>query len=343
MLEKSDELNNSEKFYGEVDFSNLDELIFSQNQIGNASFSLFSNIPPIPKLKNNNIHYLCSKCINFPFIEFIDEKRILYTCGCVKKKLILVKDIFKPEKNYMTFLNNNILSQNDFNSNNKNSYNKDFQNIEFYCFKHKSFKLHKFRYYCIECHENLCKECCQNHLGVQHNLIVFDYNNSETYIKLEKINEIINSSLVIDENIDKDNLNDFFDENYEKPKENDIKCIKFNNNFEKEESEKNNLNNLFELIYVIIADYLRYPNYTHFFNIENIYNFLKYKYGAKIKQDKNIINNKELTKLEYDFSNTIKDNFNEEILLKLVIERMNEIEEKIKKTKSCQNWELKQI
>ena len=166
-------------------------------------------------------------------------------------------------------------------------------------------------------------------MGIQHNLIVFDYNNTETFIKLEKINEIINSNIVIDESIEKENLNDFFDDNYDKTKENEIKCIKFNSNFEKEEIENNN--NLFEFINIIIADYLRYPNYTHFFNIENIYNFLIYNFGDKIKQNNIINNNKEIIKPEYNIPNNIKYNFNEEILLKLVIERMKEIEEKIKK------------
>ena len=107
-------------------------------------------------------------------------------------------------------------------------------------------------------------------MGIQHNLIVFDYNNTETFIKVEKINEIINSNIVIDESIEKENLNDFFDDNYDKTKENEIKCIKFNSNFEKEEIENNN--NLFEFINIIIADYLRYPNYTHFFKITFSFN-----------------------------------------------------------------------
>ena len=41
-------------------------------------------------------HYLCSNCLNFPFIKFCkDRKNIRWTCSCFNNKKILIKDIFE--------------------------------------------------------------------------------------------------------------------------------------------------------------------------------------------------------------------------------------------------------
>ena len=206
------ELNStSQSFYGEINYSLDDQLEFKQNQSGYSEISLPLNLPPIPKLENNYTHYLCPKCYNFPLIKFLNGIRINYTCACFKRKIIFINDIFKQKENFLVLMeDNNSLKSPEF-------LNNKF--AELYCLKHKSYKIHKFRYYCIECHENLCKECCQNHLGDKHNLIVFDYNNPAIYSKIEVINKKLNF-------FQNNDLNEFFDFNNEKSKENNKECFK---------------------------------------------------------------------------------------------------------------------
>ena len=118
---------------------------------------------PIPSIKNpkstdtitsnllysNNTHYLCPICHQFPLIDFISNEYIYYTCYCEdrKKKLVKIKNLFKKEEKYMTFIENNILS-----------LSKTFNNnlIGLKCTKeHDSGKYGKFRYYCVNCKKKL--------------------------------------------------------------------------------------------------------------------------------------------------------------------------------------------
>ena len=154
--------------FNRPDFINLEN---SNNSLNNIQTKL--------KLKYYYIHYRCPKCYNFPFIEFIDFGSILYTCNCFEKKPLKIEELFKENK-YMTFLNN--LSSDE----------KLNENIGFKCTIHNSEKNYKFRYYCINCKENICKICCQNHKHINHDLIILDYLNSEIYKKIEKINNLIN-------------------------------------------------------------------------------------------------------------------------------------------------------
>ena len=98
-------------------------------------------------------------------------------------------------------------------------------------------KGHKFRYYCSDCHKNLCELNIQNH--IDHTLINFDYINFEIN---SEVNELI---------------------------------IYLNQNNENEVEISNLSEELEEKIRIIMDDYLNYPNYSHFFNIDNISKYLK--------------------------------------------------------------------
>ena len=199
---ENNELDKSQ-FYDGIDNSKNQPLFNVQSQstinvektytTGETLNNILSN------LENINIHYLCPKCLNFPFIEFIDEIEIKYNCGCSDRKehKLKIKDLFDPKLNYMIYNNikNNDNAGETFFNNEENKDNDDDninRDIDFKCKKHKSFKTHKFRYYCTNCHKNLCKECCQRHYK-SHNLIVFDLNNSKIIEKLIGINDIINN------------------------------------------------------------------------------------------------------------------------------------------------------
>ena len=252
-----------------LDLPDINTLSYSSIEHDNESLNI--SIPPIPQLDNPDIHYLCPKCHKFPLIEYIQkgEEYIKYTCCCHKRELVKIDDLFNIEKKYMTILNN-----------------KEFKNlgkdkiIGFKCTSHESLKYNKFKYYCISCTRNICKECCQNHLNKNHDVVVFDYQNFETYEKIKDINEYLNS-----ENIE---INEKMVEGYENYKDNiNIKRESFKvNKIEENTSEKLSGKRMEEihsyyikLIKIIINDYLRYPNYYHFFNIENIYRVFVKKKG----------------------------------------------------------------
>ena len=256
------------KLMNQLDFSNIDA---SFNKLEVLDISLKWNIPPIQKLKNQNIHYRCPECHNFPLIQFLNNQESLYyTCACHEKKFLNIEELFIKENKYMTFLES---SQNE----------KKEENIGFKCTKHKSIKYNKFKYFCIICKENLCKECCQNHLKNCHDLIVLDFQNFEIYEKIDEIIKVIHSDETKkseSSDIDVDNFMED-DEKNEKIK-NDKKTEKFklvnigNNichkiSFTKLEKIHEDF---IELVKIIINDYINYPNYYHFFNIENIYRII---------------------------------------------------------------------
>ena len=170
----------------QLDFSSFDA---SFNKLERLDTSLKWNIPLIPKLRNPNLHYRCPKCHNFPLIQFLsNQESIFYTCACYEKKFISIKDLFIKENKFMTFLDDD---ESEFLK--KGTKKPNDENIGFRCTKHKSLKCNKFKYYCIICKENLCKECCQNHLKNCHDLIILDFQNFEMYEKIEKINKNIYS------------------------------------------------------------------------------------------------------------------------------------------------------
>ena len=128
---------------------------------------------------------MCPKCHNFPLIQYINEREIYYTCGCIKKKQMKIKELFDNENKYFLIEKSSSKSStraSSFSSgetlvpeNSKEYKSKNNKNsIGFYCSKHNS---KKFRYFCTTCKVNLCKECIESHLGKEHNKIVFDFVN----------------------------------------------------------------------------------------------------------------------------------------------------------------------
>ena len=98
-------------------------------------------------IKTIEHHYLCIKCLKFPYIKFCkDRKHIRITCSCFNNKKILIEEIFG--KNNLS-KNNNIelalISKVDFSNIDK----------EFICKKHKK----KFKGFSKVSQENYCKLC----------------------------------------------------------------------------------------------------------------------------------------------------------------------------------------
>ena len=154
-----------------IDFSK--ELSFSISKVKEkSSVSYISNLSNlISQIKDKNQHYFCSNCYNFPYIQIINEPEIYYKCACHNEIIHI----------------NQLLKNLDLN-NKKNEY--DIKEIT----KCKHGKIsHKFRYYCITCNKNLCKECCDDHLEETENLIVFDYNNKYTIKKIFEIKKLLNN------------------------------------------------------------------------------------------------------------------------------------------------------
>ena len=150
----------------------------------NNGNSLYFDSNNSTNVENSNFHYLCPKCFNFPKIKFFDKDNIFYTCDCNNEKFLNIHDLFgKYNNKYLTFFDNDKIYQiNDFNN---------YQNSGFRCKNHKKTKQHKFRYYCVSCKENLCKECCLYHYKEKHELIVLDFYYYNFYQKLIEINKNI--------------------------------------------------------------------------------------------------------------------------------------------------------
>ena len=62
----------------------------------------------------------------------------------------------------------------------------------FKCTNHKSGKSKKFKYFCIICNNNLCKDCLQYHLNKNHDLINLEFQIYEMNKKIVKINNKLN-------------------------------------------------------------------------------------------------------------------------------------------------------
>ena len=158
-MEVSDEQTLSKKFYGVESFKTID-FKFTNNQIEDLKISFSESY--IPRLNNSNLHYLCPQCSNFPLIEFIDERQIIYKCFCFNQIIVDIKDLFREETENK--LSNPVLydamdsEMAKCYSSHKEEINKYFG---FKCVRHKS-KIYKFKYYCNKCQKNLCKICCSD-------------------------------------------------------------------------------------------------------------------------------------------------------------------------------------
>ena len=260
------------------DFSYNESLSYSSIEHNDVSLDI--SVPPIPQLDDPDYHYLCPKCHNFPLIEFLSEEKeyVKYKCSCTKeqKELVKIDDFFK---NKITILNNK-----EFNSLTKDKI------IGFKCTSHNSLKYNKFKYYCIACKKNICKECCQNHLDKNHDIVVFDYQNFEMYKKIKDINEYLNSeSIKNNEKIVEGYENSKDNNNKNKMEIEDFKFIKTGESTLETQSKKRMkeiLDYHIKLIKIIISDFLMYPNYYHFYNLENIHRVFAAKISKKeIKKD----------------------------------------------------------
>ena len=227
----------SSKFYGHLSYD-----ISSNSKV---DYSLNLNILPIINLKDPCIHYRCPKFYNFPIIEFKkNQEYISYICACSKDtKYLSIKDLFVPKNEFLTFLNNR----------NEN------KNKGFLCTIHKSDssnKNRKFKYFCITCKDNICKDCLLYHLKKSHDVINLEIQKLETNKKINSINKKL---IEIKKEIEESD-NSSFDED----KINTIKLEQLENgNYKKITSENNKviLDNFMELINIIINDYIEYPNY----------------------------------------------------------------------------------
>ena len=153
---------------------NLSDDISSKSK-EDPSFHL--NILPIIKLKDPYLHYRCPKCYKFPIIEFKkNQEYVSYICDCSKdSKFLSIKDLFVPEKNFLTYL-----------CDIKFIYKKGFL-----CTIHKSDinnKYRKFKYFCINCKDNICKDCLLYHLGKSHDVINLEIQKLEMNKKIISIN-----------------------------------------------------------------------------------------------------------------------------------------------------------
>ena len=199
----------------------------------NSNLESFPNlrIPPIPKLKDPCIHYRCPNCYNFPYIEFMTNKEdITYFCNCSKDtKYLNIKDLFVPQNEKLTFLNN---------SNEK-------QKEGFKCKYHKSDisgKNKKFKYFCASCNINIGNDCLLYHLHKNHDAINLEFQKLEMNEKINLINEKLNEIKGKNEEIENIKFDEeiSIDNNYD----NNNQTIKFekldNGNYKKISSENKN-------------------------------------------------------------------------------------------------------
>jgi len=234
----------------------------------------------ISSIVEEKSHYFCHICNFFPYIQF-DNQFLSFTCKCGENKIDL---FFGNENNFSSIINES-----------NSSYN-DYKNTGLKCEKG-----HKFKYYCTDCHKNLCKLNCQEHLN--HTLINFDFINFEINLKANKLIKFINAN--------KENESAIND-NSEIIEEKSYLIINSDEKYIKIEKRT-----FYELIRYIIEDYYNFPNYSHFFNIDNIYKYLKNELNnqedIKEKSKKNII---DMNINDYDYMDiTYINNLNGETKL----------------------------
>jgi len=237
----------------------------SNNQLYNLNLSSINNI---------EIHYLCGKCLKFPYIKFCKNKKFIrLNCSCFNNKKILIQDYLQSiEDNYKSFLNSN-------------SYQDNEKGI--LCKKHNA----KFKGFSKIYLKNYCQSCIDNK---NNNDFIVKFDNIKIEDKkIEKLLTKINNNNIIsnEENdtiiIDKI-INNEEDGHYELSVEDEI--------------------NFNYLIKIIINDYKNYPNYSHFFNIINLLYYFNIEDRPIIeKLEKRIIQNIEPIIIEYNNNNNISN------------------------------------
>ena len=292
------------EFVNEVNNLKNPEILFINNEISKIDAQEISSSFDVSDsyILNNTeypyMHYMCPQCHNFPLIQYINERDIYYTCGCIKKNQMTIKDLFDNENEHFIIekRDSNIPTRDssyngeeDFVEKNHNEsiYKNNKNIIGFYCSKHNS---KKFRYFCTTCKVNLCKECIESHLGKEHNKIVFDFvNPNDTKPKIKKIKEIINSNLK-KENIESIEIGLDLDICTDKINSKTIK-LEVINESTLEKVPINYIEYFIKLVNIILYDYKKFPNNSHLLNIINIYFLLTEMYPDKKQIKEEIKNN----------------------------------------------------
>ena len=270
----------SSKFYGES--------YLNKDQSTERRLSFF-NIDIEPIMSDSSSHYLCTKCLEFPFIEFCkDMKNIRFTCSCFKNKKILIKDILDETLKYIFIKNNSSISY--FLTDDEIT---DYHEVSGNGLMNKD-KNKKYRGFDKYFNSNTIYE-----EDPDYEIIKF----KDIEIDEEKINsllEYINDNKEESYNNSTNKYSKSFEEN--KNERYKFKFIDERLFFISEEEE----NSFKKLISIIIYDYLNYPNFVHFFNIKNILNFLYPENNSndiKEKEDNKIntkaIKNDEFITIEY--------------------------------------------
>ena len=96
MIDSSNSTMTSTKFYGS----------FINQNLTKSNISSIFNSPIDPIENNSSSHYLCTKCLKFPIIDFCkDRENVKLTCCCYKNKKFKINDLI-DEKENLIFINN---------------------------------------------------------------------------------------------------------------------------------------------------------------------------------------------------------------------------------------------
>ena len=175
---------NSNYFYEQF-YSFIEQTKGISNEIFYAS---------IDSIKNdyNYNHYLCKKCLKFPFVKFCkDRKSVRLTCSCFNNKKVLIEELFRIfsiKDNVSSFLSDTNLNINIENA--------------LICKKHNK----KFKGFSKFLLNNFCEDCPQYKYMIDENDIIrFD----DIKIEEKKLENLI-------EKIKDNNENDISGETSEK-------------------------------------------------------------------------------------------------------------------------------
>ena len=313
MSEEERSLNSTMKSY----LNNLDNMNNNipnkgkENQKLNET-SLKSELSEILKDLNNIYHYICRKCHTFPYIEIIDKNTIKYKCQCKKKEKEEEKET-KKDKEIIKETNeeekkeeesSKIMKIKDLINNIKKEKKENDEEIQgLICDKHGE----EFRYYCSDCRENICKDCCELHFKTKPcecAFDVFDFKNYEYFQKSEKLYKYFKTKQNSD---NKNQNNNAFGEISSISKEESNSGELKNNGTVNEIIPTNNThiimkeNNpyyFYELFKIIYKDYKNYPNNSHFNNIDNIFKFMQKEMDEQNNNKNNNENNNNNNKLK---------------------------------------------
>jgi len=215
--------------------------LFSDSQ---ENKSQLQNID-IEKINNIRNHYLCIKCLKFPFIKFCkNRKYIRLTCSCFNNRKIYIKDLF--EKNILSIENKSNI---DLLSSTESNLNENIEN-KLICNRDNEKYIGFSKIYL----DNYCESFIRNNIKYNYDIIIkFD----DIKIKDTEIVKLLNKINYNNKPLEESNSNNT-----------NIIIDKNNGTLEiisEEEEEKFNI-----LINTIINDYKNYPNFSHFFNIRNL-------------------------------------------------------------------------